>query len=177
MSYICAFLHWWPYIASMPHQHTLVCFLCIIYPLFTFRMPNWSYTSLESICIISCLFSLTPLRQISATFLGGRGGWGLFIILNLPMQILWYHNFTPLISVMIVGPFPTSTPIIFHGIHIISPKWSLPHYNMKFKRVDKRLGEVMSPVHAEARTGYLNPNVNVMEHRESAGKYLAQEQY
>ena len=35
----------------------------------------------------------------------------------------------------------------------------------------------MSPVHAEARTGYLNPNVDIREQGESVGKYLDQEQY
>ena len=34
---------------------------------------------------------------------------------------------------------------------------------------------MISPVHAEARTRYLNPNSDVREHGESAGKYLSQE--
>ena len=35
----------------------------------------------------------------------------------------------------------------------------------------------MSPVHDEARTGYLNPNVDVREQGESAEKYISKEQY
>ena len=35
----------------------------------------------------------------------------------------------------------------------------------------------MYPVHAEARTGYLKPNIYVREQVEYAGKYLAQENY
>ena len=48
---------------------------------------------------------------------------------------------------------------------------------MKFKGIEKRLGEAISPVHAEARTGYLNPNIDIREQGYFAGKYLAQDQY
>ena len=92
MSYISVLMHWWPFIASIPHQHTLVCFLCIISPLFTFRIPNWSYAYLESIRIISRVFSLPPLCQISATL--WRGG-GLFVLLHLHFRhdswSIFYH--------------------------------------------------------------------------------------
>ena len=48
---------------------------------------------------------------------------------------------------------------------------------MNFKRIDTLLGEVMPPLHTGARTGYLNPNFNIREQGESAGKYIAQEHY
>ena len=97
----------------------------------------------------------------------------LFTLLQLPMQILWNHNFPPLIFVMIVGTFSTTPPIIVHGIYILPPQRSLPCRNMKFKGIDKRLVEVMPLVHAEARTGYLDPIPEVREQEESIGKDLA----
>ena len=77
MSYIYVLLHWWPYITSIPHQHTSACFLYIDPPTFNVSIPNWHSESLERIIIISrfspcpsflftsflCSFSLT----VSAT--------------------------------------------------------------------------------------------------------------
>ena len=144
---------------------------CIISPLFTVIIPNWRSASLARVCIISYLFSLPLLLQISAKL---WRWWGVFILLHLPMQILWHHNCPPLFF-MIVGPFSTTPPIIVHEIHTFIPQRIFPHRKIKFKRFEKWLGEVMFPVHNEARTGYLNPNINFREHRESAGKHLAQE--
>ena len=48
---------------------------------------------------------------------------------------------------------------------------------MKFKGIEKRLREVMYLVHAEARTGYLNPNIDAREQGNYLGKYITQEQY
>ena len=76
---------------------------------------------------------------------------------------------------MIIGPFSTTPPIIVHGIHIFLPQKSLPHLNMKFKWIGKQILEVMSPVHAEVRTGYLKPNVDAREQGEPAGENIAQE--
>ena len=92
-------------------------------------------------------------------------GGGLLILLHLPMQMLWHRNFPFLIFSMIDGPFSTTPTIIVHGIHIFTPQRSLPHRNMKFKWIQKRLAEFMSPFHAETRTGYLYPKVNVREQR------------
>ena len=64
---------------------------------------------------------------------------------------------------MIVGPFYTTPQIIVHGIHIFPSQKSLTYSKMKFKGIEKRLGEVISPFHAEARTGYLNPKIDVRE--------------
>ena len=47
---------------------------------------------------------------------------------------------------------------------------------MKFKGIVKRPQEVMSPVHDEAKTGYLNLNISIREQGEFTGKYLAQDQ-
>ena len=70
----------------------------------------------------------------------------------------------------------STTPlIIVHGIHIFSPQRSLPHCNMKFKGIEKRLGEVMSPVHAGEKTGYLKPYVNIRQQEEYAVQYIAQD--
>ena len=40
MRYICVLLHWRISIASIPHQHTLVCFLCIIPPFSLSEFPT-----------------------------------------------------------------------------------------------------------------------------------------
>ena len=46
-------MHWRHSIAYIPHHSTSVWFLCIIYPLFTVRIPNWHSASLARILIIS----------------------------------------------------------------------------------------------------------------------------
>ena len=84
------------------------------------------------------------------------GGEILLILLHLLMKMLWHHNDPPLIFVMIFGPFSTTPPRIVHGIHIFLPQQSLLHCHMKFKGIEKRLEEVISPVQDEARKGYLN---------------------
>ena len=177
MSYICVLLYCQPSTASIPHQHTSVCFLCFIFPFFSISMTKWRSASLVRICIISRFFSLPPLCQISAMLWGGGRGGGVFILLQLSIQMLWHHNFPPIIFFMIIGPFSATPPIIVHGIHIITSHISLPHRNMKFIGIDNRLGEVMSPVQAEASKRYQDPNIDVREQGESAGKYLDREQY
>ena len=153
-------VHYWignPLLHIYPLAH-FAFFLCIIHPLFTVSIPNWHSTSLARIHIISRLLSLPPLQQMRYTLL--LGGGGVFILLHLPIHIIWHHNFPPLIFVIIVGPISTTPLIIIHGIHISPPQKSLPHINIKFKGIEKRLGEVMSPVHYDVGAGYLNLSIN-----------------
>ena len=72
MSYICVLRHYRPSIEYIPHQHTSVWSLCIFTPIFTVSIPNWRSSSLARILIISRLFSIPHLCQMSATLLAGR---------------------------------------------------------------------------------------------------------
>ena len=74
--------------------------------------------------------------------------------------------------VIIVGPFYTTPTIIVHGLHIFISQQSLPHRKIKFKWIEKRPVELMSLVHAEASTGYLNPSFDFREQGDFEGKCI-----
>ena len=60
VSYICVLLHWKFLTVSIPNKNISGCFLWIIFPLFTVRIPNWRSASMARIRITFRLFSLPP---------------------------------------------------------------------------------------------------------------------
>ena len=131
-----------------------------VFPLYYWTPFHCQYTQL-TFCILgkdSYHFTFvlpTPLAPNEC-----HDSWGemLFILLHLPIQMLCQHNFPPLIFVMIVGPFTTTTPIIFHGIHIFTPQISPPPSQHEVQRYWEAawISDVPSPRWGKVRIPKLN---------------------